>query len=498
MSNSSALEAFLAIYREFDAVQAAASLMHWDRQVLMPPGGGEARTAHVARLTRMKHELLTGDRMRTALERLESEAEPQSDAAVMARVLRRDINIESKLPLELVQRKASVASDAYDAWKQARAEGDFPRMIPYYRELFEIARETSASLGPCDHIYDNLIDLYEEGATFADADSMFRAIKQPIVDLVAEIRRGEPVDDGALCGDWNIEDLRRFAQQTCAAIGFDFDAGMLNTAPNAFCSNISTRDVRMTTRASDHIKGIVSSSLHEMGHGLYDQGSPLKWDRTPLAGGGSLAVHESQSRLWENIVGRSRGFWRRFLSDLQAIFPSLDGLDENSFYRAINKVEPAFIRVGADELTYNLHILIRFELEVEILTGQLAIQDLPEAWNEKYRTNLGIVPTTNTVGCLQDVHWSRGSIGYFPTYAMGNLIGGSLWRRMQTELGNLEATMSQGNFAPILGWLTERIYQKARSIPPRALIEEIVGVYLDPNAWLAYADEKYRSIYNLR
>jgi len=253
----------------------------------------------------------------------------------------------------------------------------------------------------------------------------------------------------------------------------------------------------MTTRASNHLKGIFSSSLHEMGHALYEQNSPIEWDRTPLAGGISLAVHESQSRLWENIVGRSKGFWNFFFPRIQSHFPELSHESTVSIWRAINKVEPEFIRVGADELTYNLHILIRFELEVEILTQKLRIQDLPEAWNAKYSEYLGITPDTNTVGCLQDVHWSKGSIGYFPTYSMGNLIGGQMWKCLLQDLGDVETLMAQGDFGPILSWLTAKVYQRAKVLPPKQLVTEITGRPMEATDWLQYAQTKYKLIYEL-
>jgi len=388
--------------------------MNWDRQVLMPSGGGTARTAHVGILTRMSHELITSDELERALEALEKEAEPGSEDAAMAAVLRRDVDREKKLPAELVDRKSRISSDAYDTWKIAKAENDFAKMVPYYEQLFDIAGEVAGLLGYSEHIYDPLIDMFEEGATFLDAKSMFQDIKGPIVNLVRRIREeGRPVDDSALAGDWDKEKLRQQCELTVAKIGFDMDSGRLNVAPNAFCMNLSRGDVRMTTRASNHIKGIFSSSLHEMGHGIYEQNSPAKWDLSPLAGGTSLAVHESQSRFWENIVGRSRSFWTYFLPQFQASFEQLRGLSLYDFYRAINKVEPEFVRVGADELTYNLHIMIRFELEVEILNKQIAIKDLPEAWNAKYTEYLGITPPTDTLGCLQDVHWSRGAVVLF-------------------------------------------------------------------------------------
>lgn len=252
----------------------------------------------------------------------------------------------------------------------------------------------------------------------------------------------------------------------------------------------------MTTRPSAHVKGVVSSSLHEMGHGLYEQGSPAEWADTPLAGGISLAVHESQSRLWENVVGRSAGFWTRFLPALKAEFPSID-LDVPGMVRAMNKVEPELVRVGADELTYNLHILVRFELEVELVTGRLAVRDLPEAWNAKYAEYLGLTPPDDAHGVLQDVHWSRGSVGYFPTYTFGNLIGLQIWETLLKEIPDPDALMAKGDFAPILRWLSERIYRQGKRYAPRELATRITGSPMRPDAWLRYAQSKYGALYEL-
>jgi carboxypeptidase Taq len=234
-----------------------------------------------------------------------------------------------------------------------------------------------------------------------------------------------------------------------------------------------------------------------MGHGLYEQGSPHKWGRTPIAGGISLAVHESQSRMWENIIGRSRGFWKRFLPDLQATFPELSSLDAEGMYRAMNKVEPSFVRVGADELTYNLHILVRFELECEVLTGATAIKDLPEAWNSKYAEYLGITPPNDALGVLQDVHWSRGSVGYFPTYSMGNLISYQVWATLNRDIPNTEELMGAGDFRPILGWLQEKIYRKGKLYPPRELVTQVTGRPMDPADFLKGLTAKYSEIYGL-
>ena len=488
----------LDLYGDYAAMSAAISILNWDRQVFMPPGGAVARSSHVESLTRLAHQMLTGDEMRRALENTERNAEPGSEAAAMTTRLRRDMEIESKLPMELVSRKSRVSSDGYEAWKEAKAASDFGKLQPYLEQLFEIARETADLLGYRDHPYDALIDLFEEGATHEDAKSMFEAIKPEIVSLVNEIREtGRLIDDSPLYGNWDPQRLRGFAEEAAGVIGFDLSCGRLDLAPNAFCTSLSPNDVRMTTRASNHVKGVISSSLHEMGHGLYEQGSPERWAGNPLAGGISNAVHESQSRLWENIVGRQLSFWRFFLPKLKARVPELADVSLEQFHAGMNVVRAEPVRVGADELTYNLHILVRFELESEIVTGQLQVRDLPEAWNEKYRSYLGFVPENDAAGCLQDVHWSRGSVGYFPTYSMGNLIGAQVWETLQRDVPDTDSRMEQGDFAPILGWLQERIYSQGRRYDPKELIRRVTGHTMRPDAWLRYANSKYRALYGL-
>jgi len=474
-------------------------LMGWDRQVLMPPGGAEARGAQSTILSRMQHELMTSDETRRLLEDAEKEVAPDSDEARMLAEFRHDLDNESKLPTELVTRKAQVGSDAYQVWKKARAESNYKAMQPYYEQLFDIAREMSHCLDPkAAHPYDPLFNLYEKGAKIGDAENMFEAIKEPIVNLVKEIGdRGKPVDDKFLYGDWDQQKLRAVAEEITKKIGFDYNRGRLDIAPSAFCGGSSRGDIRMTTKPSEHVKGVLSSSFHEMGHGLYEQGSPEKWDRTPLAGGISLAVHESQSRMWENIIGRSRVFWTYFLPTLQRAVPELNGIDLNTFCRAMNKVQPSFIRVGSDELTYNLHILVRFEMEVAILTNKVDAKSLPEAWNAKYTEYLGITPPNDGVGVLQDVHWTRASLGYFPTYSMGNLIGAQVWDALLRDIPERCDLIAKGEFAPILGWLQEKIYSQARRYDAQDLIQRVTGEKMNPKYWLEYATGKFSGIYEL-
>ena len=494
-----AYDAVLAQYRSVRALQVAMGLMHWDRQVLMPPGGGAARTEHTTRLALMEHHWFTSDETAHLLEEAERETDPGTDEGAALRVLRREVAQETALPDDLVQRKARASANGYEAWKRAKAGSDFKILEPLLAELFGIAAETSNRLAPnAAHPYDPLIDLFDEGNTYANAKRLLDGVKQPVIDLLAEIgSEGGLIDDSALTGVTDQAALRSFAESSATKIGFDFSRGRLDMCANAFCSGSTSFDVRMTTRASDHIKGVVSSSLHEMGHGLYQQGDRPEWIDSPLSGGASLAIHESQSRLWENIVGRSRPFWTFFYPSLQSYQPQIANLPLDAFWRGINKVEPTFIRVGADELSYNLHIIVRFELEVELITGRLATKDLPEAWDEKYRTYLGIVPPDDALGCLQDVHWSRGSVGYFPTYALGNIVGGAVWKALLVDVGDVDAQMERGDFSSILGWLTEKIYRQGQRYTPRELLRRVLPSEPDGSEWLEYAQGKYRALYGL-
>lgn len=486
----SAIERLKEAWYDVNALMKASTIMGWDQQVLMPPGGASARGAQQAVLARLTHVRITSEEMQRLVEDAGREAEPGSDDAAMVRAAKREIDVRIALPKELVERKSRVSSDSYAVWRKARAEANYAPMMPYYEELFDIARETSERRGIGSHVYDGLIDLFEEGATYAQARSMFDGLVGPIKDLISLQKESGNADDSFLKGAWDQEAIRKWAQETCGVVGFDFQRGRLDITSNAFCTNLSMSDVRMTTRPKDHVNGVVFSSLHEMGHGLYEQGSPASWDRTPLCGGISLGVHESQSRLWENIVGRSLPFWRRFLPSLQAAIPIGDCSPEE-FYRAINRVDPGPIRIGSDELSYNLHILVRFELECEVLLRQVAIKDLNEAWRAKYRDYLGVDPKDDGEGVLQDVHWSRGSIGYFPTYTMGNLISWQVWFALQREIPNTDELMEQGDFAPILGWLQERIYSPGKRYLPNELVKRVTGEEMQADSYVAGMQAKY-------
>ncbi|HJP81995.1 MAG TPA: carboxypeptidase M32 [Fimbriimonadaceae bacterium] len=492
----SALQALSDRMMDVNALDTATAVMDWDQQTYMPKQGAAARGEHVGRLSRMRHELFTSDETRSLLEKAKGEAKSEEEVA-MIRVVKRDFDLATKLPSDLVAEKVKLGSDSQEIWVEARANNDFKSFAPYLQRMFELARQEAEHLGYKEHIYDALLDQYEEGATAAEVRSMFDSVRDRQVELVKQIQELPETDDSFLHGDWLKESQSKFTEELVQAIGFDFNRGRQDVAPHPFCTHFSSGDVRLTTRFQEFLGSSIFGSLHEAGHGMYEQGSPAHWDRTPLAGGVSLGIHESQSRTWENIIGRSRAFWEHFYSKLQSTFPALQNRSIDEFHRAVNKVKPSFIRVEADELTYNLHIMVRFELECDLLEGALAVHDLPEAWNEKYRQYLGIVPKTDSVGCLQDVHWSGGLIGYFPTYSMGNLLSYQIWNALKVDIPNPEANMAKGEFKPILEWLKLKVYSQAKRYTPKELVQRVTGKPMGAEDYLAGLEEKYRAIYGL-
>jgi carboxypeptidase Taq len=367
---------------------------------------------------------------------------------------------------------------------------NFALVIPHYQTLVELSREMAEAIGGSNELYDSLLDRYEPGATTVDLDRMFGAILNPLIELRSKkLSDGPPALSDRLDREWDQAKLRNFAEQMTRQIGFDYNRGRLDIGPSAFCSGTDRFDVRMTTRPSPHIKGILSSSLHEMGHGLYEQNVRPELAGTPLGHGISLAVHESQSRLWENLIGRHPAFWEYFFPQL-AQTVDVSEFDAHSFSRAFGAITQNPIRVGSDEVSYNLHIYVRYQLERELISGSLAARDLEEAWNAAYERVLGIQISDVNLGVLQDVHWSRGSFGYFPTYAMGNILGGQIWRQMHTEIPVADC-LRTGQFGPVLSWLTQHIYADGRTLSSRELMDRVAGSYLDPQPWLDYVHHRY-------
>ena len=498
LETTAPVEALKSRFYDIDAVHAAAAMMDWDQQCFMPPGAAEARSHHTSILGRMAHEMLVADETARLIEEAAKGARPGTVEEALVRVVKRQYELATKIPSSLVAEKLRLAAMAHEEWVAARKGNDFKSFAPTLEKMVEICRQEAEFLGYEGHIYDALLDQYEEGAKKKDAEEMFVTVRRPLVDLVADIQKnGRKVENAFLQGDWPVERQRSFTEKIVKAIGFDMNRGRQDTAPHPFCTGWSVTDVRLTTRFQPFLGSAVFGSLHEAGHGMYEQGSPLEWDRTPLAGGVSLGIHESQSRFWENIVGRSKEFWIHFLPELKAAFPSLGPVSLEDFHRAVNKVEPSLIRVEADEVTYNLHILIRFELECALLEGSLKVRDLPEAWNAKYRDYLGVTPPTDSDGCLQDVHWSAGLFGYFPTYSMGNLLSYQFLAKLDSEIGDQKGNWSKSDFGPTLGWLQKNIYSQGKRYTPRDLVKRVTGKPMGADDYLAGITAKYRAIYGI-
>ncbi|MEM7347939.1 MAG: carboxypeptidase M32, partial [Chloroflexota bacterium] len=426
---------------ELHDLEKAAHVLMWDREVNMPTGGMEARTQQLTTLTKMHHTLSTsteyGDTLDAAAEETQA-ADYNSFEASLIRYLQRDYDINTKLPTEFVTRVTTISAGALTAWKQARETDDFAHFEPHLAQVIELAQEMADLYGYDDEKYDALLDKFEPDMKTAEVRAVFDAVKDKTVPLLQQIQEaGRPVDDSCLHRDYPVDRQKRLAPKMAEAVGYNFECGHLGTATHPFAVSFSNGDARITTRwYPDFISPSLFGTLHESGHAMYEQGTADALARTPLARGTSMGIHESQSRMLENVVGRSLGFWQKHYPQLQETFPeNLSDVSVSEFYRAINKVQPSFIRVEADELTYNLHIILRFELEQAMLNGDVTAKELPTAWNDKMQTLLGVVPPDDTQGCLQDIHWTRPGFGYFPTYALGNFYAAQLYEAasMQDE-----------------------------------------------------------------
>jgi carboxypeptidase Taq len=481
----------------------ATSILQWDQQTQMPHGGAEARAAQMATLSRIAHEMFTDDRTARLLEEASHEldgAAYDSTEASMIRVVQQDYEDATKLPADFVAEFTRVTALAHEVWAKARADNDFKAFQPTLENIYELARQQADYLGYTDHPYDALLDQYERGITTAEVKRIFDEHKPQLVELIAAIgRNADKVSDAVLHQDFDVDKQREFALEVVKAFGFDFERGRQDVAVHPFCTHFSRDDVRITTRfSSDFLNPALFGMMHEAGHGLYEMGSDPSLEGTPLAGGTSLGVHESQSRMWENIVGRSRAFWSWALPKLQAAFPAqLGGVDLDTFYRAINKVGRTFIRVEADEATYNLHIMLRFEIEAEVLAGQIRVADLPRAWNERFEAYLGLVPPTDTLGVLQDVHWSAGLIGYFPTYALGNLLSAQYYRKAIEAHPSIPDEIAEGKFDTLLNWLVENIHRHGRKYTSDELTRRITGEPIQSRDYIQYLQTKFGEIYGL-
>ena len=492
-------KAFVERLHELADLGHAQGLMHWDQETYMPRRGAAMRARALGTLAGLCHERLTAPALVALVAELK-DADLTGDAAVNVREIDRQQSRSLKLPKELVVELSQTESLGHEAWIEARKKSDFALFRPWLEKIVALKKEVAERVGYEGSMYNALLDEYEPYARAEEIAPVFDQLKAQLVPLVEQIvAAGQHPARGVLDQEYPIEQQELLGRQVLADLGFDLQAGRLDLAVHPFCSGMSRDDVRLTTRYNaDWLPGALFGTIHEAGHGLYEQGLPADASGTPAGQSVSLGIHESQSRLWENMVGRSKAFWTHYLPKLRTLFPQqLSAVDLDAFYAAVNQVEPSLIRVEADEVTYNLHILLRFELECDLLEGRVAVAELPAAWNERMEQYLGIRPGDDASGVLQDTHWSCGLLGYFPTYALGNLYAAQFFHQAHQDLPDLEAQIAQGVFGPLKTWLNEKIHARGARVTASELVEEVTGAKLSADCFIAYLQEKFGALYGL-
>ena len=478
---------------EIHDLRRAQEILFWDQTVMMPPGGGPARGAQVTTLDRIAHEKFVSDEIGKLLDDLagsEQELGYDSDEASLIRTTRRDWEKLRRVPADLAADITGAAAEAHDVWAKAREDSDYELFLPHLEKAVDLKRRYIDCFDGYDEPYDVLLDDYEPGMKTPEVRAVFDELKAELVPLIAEIGSVEG-DDAFMAGPWPVDKQHEYSLEIIRRFGFDESFARLDLTVHPFAASSGTQDIRLTTRYKDDDITSIFTAMHECGHGLYEHGVSPTLERTPLCHGVSSALHESQSRMWENIVGRSRPFWNHFYPSFQATFPEAVGdVDQERFYRAINRVKPSYIRVDADEATYNLHIILRFELEQEILAGTIGLKELPEAWNARFEEYLGIPVPNDSLGVLQDVHWSSGGFGYFPTYSLGNIISVQIWEKVLSELPDLPDQFEQGEFGQLHDWLRTRLYSLGRKFTPQETLERVVGGPIDAGPYIRYLKEK--------
>jgi len=490
------------ILAEIHDLDAAASALSWDQQTYMPPGGAQGRGQVRGTLQRLSHDKFVSEEMGELLEQLEPYAarlNPDSDEARIILDAARLFRKQARVPSELVVEQAEATSIATQAWQQARRENNFALFQPHLERIFHLKRQYAALFAPYEHIYDPLLDDFERGMTTSQVKAIFSTLRPQQVALIQAIQSRPQVDDSFLHQPFDPQKQWEFSVEVITKFGYDWNRGRLDKAPHPFSQALGLDDVRITTRLiPDFFNPMLFGTMHETGHALYSQGIDPELDRTSVSHGASLAVHESQSRMWENLVGRSYPFWQGFYPRLQEFFTSqLGSISLDTFYRGINKVQPSLIRVEADEATYNLHVMLRLEVEIALIEGNLDTADLPEFWNIRMQEYLGVRPPNDKDGVLQDIHWSIGLVGYFSTYALGNLVSAQLWECILRDIPDLPEQIQRGEFSALLSWLREKIHRHGAKYAPQELVERVTGSPIDPAPYLRYLQNKYGEIYGL-
>ncbi len=503
MDHQSAYAELIQHFKEYRLLDSIGAIASWDQHTYMPAKGADHRAEQMAYLAKLGHEKLTSAQIGALLGQLESSPlvkTPDAVEAVNVREIRRVYDRAVKMPSKLVEEIARTVSQAQNIWAEARRKNDFPAFAPWLDKIVTLKREEAKAVGYKDSPYDALLDEYEPGATAAEITRVFAELRADLIPLVASITSsGKKPRKDILTREYAVDRQHIFGQAAAAAIGFDFLAGRLDTTVHPFCSGIGPGDCRLTTRYQPReLNQGLFGILHEAGHGIYEQGLDPAHFGTPMGMATSLGIHESQSRLWENQVGRGRAFWEHFLPRLKQTFPgTVDDVSLDDFVSAANNVEKSFIRVEADEATYNMHIILRFELEQALMCGDLTPSDVPGAWNEKFKAMLDLTPPSDSQGCLQDIHWSMGGLGYFPTYTLGNLYAAQFMNQARQDLGDLDGDFRVGKFGRLKGWLNENIHRHGQRYRAGELCRRVTGQPLSHKPLIAYLRQKYAPLYGL-
>ena len=504
MTASEAYTELVRRAKELGVLNSCAAVLGWDHQTYMPPKGGALRGEQMAFLASLAHQKFTDPKVGELLAAVEGSdlvRDPESDAAANARELRRAYDRATKIPQSLVEELARVTTEAQQVWEQAKKKNDYASFRPVLERVVELKRQEADAVGFKDHRYNALVEEYEPGTTVAELKTLFAGLTAELSPLVKKIVASpKQPDTNILQREFPVDRQKVFAEAAAVAIGFDFAGGRLDTTAHPFCSGFGPGDCRITTRYNPRFfNEAFFGVLHETGHAMYEQNLPAEHFGTPLGAACSVGIHESQSRLWENQVARGRPFWDHFYPRLRQTFPSaLADVSPEAFYFAINDVRPSLIRVEADEATYNLHIALRFELELGLLSGNLTGADLPGAWNERFEALFGLKVPDDARGCLQDIHWSFGGFGYFPTYTLGNLYAAQLMDAVRRELGvSLEDDFRRGDFARLKAWLGTHIHRHGQRFRAGELCRRATGEGLSARPFVAHLNEKYSPLYDV-
>ena len=475
-------------------LERVSRVLSWDQQTMMPPAGWQHRGEHLATLKRISHELVTDKetgRLLDEAEKQNSSLDPDSDDTALLRVARRDYEKAVRVPTELRAEMTRAAAEARTVWVQARAASDFEQFRPLLERNYELRGKYVECFDDVDEPYDILLDDFEPETTTAEVTQTFSELKPELIALIAELRDHE-VDDSFLQGTFPPDAQERLAKEVVTLFGFRPDTWRLDPTEHPFASGAGVDDIRITTHYDPNTMKSFFSTMHEYGHGLYSHQQPRHLESLPTGGPCSLGIHESQSRLWENLVGRSRPFWNFFYPRAQAAFPErLQNVELDDFIAGINRVQPSFIRIKADEVTYGMHVILRFELEQDLVNGRVAVRDLPSVWNEKMHEYLGVDVPDDAQGVLQDTHWASGHIGYFSTYLLGTVMSVQIWEKILEDVADLEEQIERGEFGALRDWLGEHIHSLGRKYSPQETLRRATGATIDPKPYLAYLRAKY-------